>query len=273
MNERSAHYLAVGFNRVQGWLSPTTAHIMMALADQQRLEGIAGDLAEIGVYHGKSFLALANSVAPSERIFAIDVFEDQHKNLDRSGSGSRKIFLSNVATYAPGTPLEIIQQSSLDLSAMGWPQDHADSIRFFSIDGSHTRAATLNDLKVAEQTAKAGAIIAVDDILSSHWLGVISGVFDYLSYGGELIPFALVPNKMLFVKDRRFKPKWTEFIRQRYARSIAKCNVKFRDEPLDVVEEDTTLASPLAGHPRRTSLIDAVLLKYKLWRSTRTADR
>ena len=30
---------------------------------------------------------------------------------------------------------------------------------------------------------------------SSHWLGVISGMFDYLSAGGEVIPFAIIPTR------------------------------------------------------------------------------
>ena len=109
---------------------------MTTLAGQQTRLGIRGDLAEIGVHHGKSFLALANSVAPGERLFAIDVFEDQHKNIDHSGRGDRQIFLNNVNAYAPGTPLEIVQESSLDLPEKGWPPSHATSIRFFSIDGS-----------------------------------------------------------------------------------------------------------------------------------------
>ena len=38
-----------GLSKVEGWLSPTTAHIMTTLADQQTLDGIAGGLAEIGI--------------------------------------------------------------------------------------------------------------------------------------------------------------------------------------------------------------------------------
>jgi predicted O-methyltransferase YrrM len=266
MNKRSTYYLVSGLSKVDGWLNPTTAHIMTTLADQQTLDGIAGDLAEIGVHYGKSFLAFANSVAPGERIFAIDVFEDQHKNVDQSGSGSRQIFLDNMNIYAPGTPLEVVQESSLDLPAIGWPRQHADSIRFFSIDGSHTREATLNDLRIAEQTTKAGAIVVVDDILSSQWQGVISGVFDYLSSGGKLVPFAVIPNKMLLAKDRRFKSKWTEFIRARYGRLISKRDVKFLDEAIDVVEDDAALMKELEVSDRAASSKRERAMAARVWR-------
>jgi hypothetical protein len=245
MNKRSVHYLIAGLSQVEGWLCPTTAHIMISLAEEQTRLGIRGDLAEIGIHHGKSFLALANSVAPGEKIFAIDVFEDQYKNVDQSGLGDRQRFLNSVNAYAPGTQLEIIQESSMDLPARGWPQRHANSVRFFSIDGSHTREATLNDLLIADQTTKDGAIVAVDDVLSSHWLGVISGVFDYLTSGGVLIPFAVIPDKMLLAKDRRQKDTWTDFIRAQYGRFISKRDVRFVDFPVDVVEENFAIVKEL----------------------------
>jgi len=218
---------------------------MTTLAELQTRLGIKGDLAEIGVHHGKSFLPLATAVAPGEKIFAIDVFEDQYKNFDQSGHGDLQTFLNSVHTYAPGTPLEIVQDSSLDLAAMGWPKSHANSIRFFSIDGSHTHEATLNDLKIAEQTTKDGAIVAVDDILSSHWLGVISGMFDYLKAGGELLPFAIIPNKMLLSRGQRLKGSWKDFLRAHYGQFISKHDVRFLDHPIDVVEENSSILKEL----------------------------
>ena len=92
MNKRATDYLIAGLSQVEGWLCPTTAHIMITLAEEQTRLGMQGDLAEIGVHHGKSFLALATSIAPGKTIFAIDVFEDQHRNVDQSGRGDRQIF-------------------------------------------------------------------------------------------------------------------------------------------------------------------------------------
>ena len=245
MNMRASRYLIDGYSKVQGWLVPTTAHIMGILAEEQTRLGVRGDLVEIGVHHGKSFIVLANSVASGEKIFAIDVFEDQHKNIDQSGRGDRETFLNNVNSYAPGTPIEIIQESSLDLPMIGWPQSHADGIRFFSIDGSHTREATLNDLKISEQMTKDGAIVALDDVLSSHWLGVISGLFDYLSSGGRLIPFAVIPDKMLLSRGERLKQTWVDIIRREYGKFVSKRDVKFLDYTVDIVEENFSLLKEL----------------------------
>ncbi|SDR49575.1 Methyltransferase domain-containing protein [Rhizobiales bacterium GAS113] len=244
MNDSFVRYLNAGFDSVEGWLSPTTAHIMATLADEQTRRRVVGDIAEIGVHHGKSFLALANSIAPGERLFAIDVFEDQHKNADNSGSGSREMFLANMRAYAPGKTAEIIRESSLDLPAQGWPKSRAGSIRFFSIDGSHTRDATLNDLQVAELTATRGGLVVLDDVLSSHWLGVISGLFDYLLGGGALLPIAIIPNKLLLATDPASKSEWSAFLRERYARSISKSGVDLFGHGVDVIEDDPSLLRP-----------------------------
>jgi cephalosporin hydroxylase len=139
MNELSRRYLSDGLSQIEGWLSPTTARLMAALAEYQSTVGMHGNLAEIGIHHGKSFLAFANAACAGERLFAIDVFGDQHKNKDHSGSGSRHAFVQNAAIYAPRARIEIVQESSLDLPRLGWPKAHAQSIRFFSIDGSHQR--------------------------------------------------------------------------------------------------------------------------------------
>lgn len=245
MGMRSRRYLLSGLRQVDGWLVPTTAHILATLAEQQTSLGIRGDLAEIGIHHGKSFLVLANSIAAGEKIFAIDVFDDQHKNPDQSGLGDRQVFLKNINLHASGIPLEIIQESSLDLPSIGWPQGHANSIRFFSIDGSHTREATLNDLKIAQRTTKDGGIVAVDDLLSAHWLGVISGLSDYLASGGELVPFAIIPDKLLLSKGQGFKETWKELIRSQYGGFISKRDVKLFDYPVDVVEENFSILKEL----------------------------
>jgi hypothetical protein len=247
MNDNFTHYLNRGFDLIEGWLSPTAAHIMASVADEQARRGIAGDIAEIGVHHGKSFLALANSAAPGEKLFAIDVFEDQHKNPDGSGGsghGSLSAFLANLATYAPGKTAEIIQESSLELPAQGWPKAHAGRIRFFSIDGSHTRAATLNDLRIAEETTTPGGVVVLDDVLSSHWLGVISGLFDYLSSGGTLLPIAIIPNKLLLASEAAGKSEWSAFLRERYARTLSKSGVDLLGHAVDVIDDDGAVLEP-----------------------------
>ena len=70
-------YLTYGLPRVDGWLEPYSAEIIGFLSETQRLSSIQGTVGEIGVHHGKLFLVLLLTMAPGERAFAIDIFEQQ----------------------------------------------------------------------------------------------------------------------------------------------------------------------------------------------------
>ena len=168
-----ASYLELGIAAVEGWLSPTTAAMLAHVLVRQVQQGVAGDVCEIGVHHGKLFIVLANATVAGEASVAVDVFDQQEKNIDRSGRGDRAVFEGHVAAYAPGAALQVIQGSSLDLHT---PEFLAKRFRFVSIDGGHTAAAAENDLWLAQHTLVDGGIVALDDILSAHWTGVLTGL-------------------------------------------------------------------------------------------------
>src|SRR5580698_4214552 len=93
---------------VEGWLHVTTGAAMAeTLWIQERL-GITGNVAEIGIHHGRSFIALALGMRANEIAFAIDLFEKQHLNIDYSGMGDRAKFLRNLSRFSPATKAEII---------------------------------------------------------------------------------------------------------------------------------------------------------------------
>ncbi|WP_428395720.1 class I SAM-dependent methyltransferase [Lichenicoccus sp.] len=219
-----AGYLEQGISKVEGWLSPVTASMIAHLLVGQSLHGLRGDVCEIGVHHGKLFLVLACATLPEERAVAIDVFGDHDKNLDCSGAGDRGIFEAHLAAYAPGAEVEIIQRSSLELAKSGFLDRR---FRLISIDGGHTEAVVANDLRLAERTLLAGGIAALDDILSYDWTGVLSGLVSYLAGGGTLVPFALVPNKLLLSTDTAVAERGRAAMLHGFPLAASKRNLEF----------------------------------------------
>ena len=59
-------------DEVEGWYSATTALAMMELIWLQESDGVPGGLAEIGIHHGRSFIALAAAARPTDPLIAID---------------------------------------------------------------------------------------------------------------------------------------------------------------------------------------------------------
>ena len=225
-----SRYLELGIGEVEGWLSPVSATMIAHLLVEQSRTGLRGDLCEIGVHHGKLFLILANAAIGGERAVAVDVFSDQHKNVDQSGSSDRAVFERHLAERAPGARVEIVQESSLDLARLGF-LDHR--FRFISIDGGHTAATTENDLRIAQATLLPGGIAVLDDILSYAWTGVVTGLVNYLAGGGCLVPFALVPNKACLATSVEGARHYRAALRRAFPLALVKESVEFLGAAVD----------------------------------------
>ena len=125
---------------------------------------------------------------------------------------------------APAATIEIIQQSSLELERLGFLSGR---FRFISIDGGHTAAVVVNDLRLAERTLLAGGVTALDDILNHDWTGVPTGFAAYVASGGALVPFALVPNKLLLTTDAAAAARGRETPRRHFPLALSRPGLDF----------------------------------------------
>ena len=204
---------------VQGWLSDFSAQAILALARWQGARGIRGPVAEIGVHHGKLFLLLYLATRQGEAAIAVDLFSKQHLNVDGSGRGDKRIFLRHVDRIAGSRDgLALIEDSSFNVT----PEQLAahGKLRLFSIDGSHTEAATLNDLQLADATLASEGIVIVDDCFNESWPEVSGALAKYLA-AGTLVPFAITPGKVLLCRGP-MAAGYQDFLRERFARRVDK---------------------------------------------------
>ena len=134
--------------------------------------------------------------------YAIDLFNQQELNIDRSGLGSLEIFKSNLKKYDVhnGANTEIIQGDSTDSSMRLREVIGLGLLRFISIDGGHTVEHTVSDLFLANDLISNEGVVILDDILNYHWLGVIEGVGRFLEKRPTLVPFAIGHNKLYLAK-------------------------------------------------------------------------
>ena len=73
-------------------------------------------------------------------------------------------------------------------------------LRFFSVDGRHTKALTCNDLEIADRSLDSHGICMLDDFMNAWWTGVMSGFFEFCRINRGLQPIALVPNKLVLAR-------------------------------------------------------------------------
>lgn len=201
-NPNLEKYYLKGFESVEGWCSAQLFQTI-DLLDSASLNKVGG-ACEIGVHHGKFFILLNQVISADQKSYAIDIFEQQSLNIDASGKGTSSKFKSNLQLYDVhgGSNTELIEGDSTDsaLRSRIEKQIGAGAIRFFSIDGGHTAEHTINDLEIADKLTSNEGVVIVDDVLNSHWLGVIEGVTNYLSRYPTLVPFALGGNKLYLSK-------------------------------------------------------------------------
>nr|MBW4093344.1 class I SAM-dependent methyltransferase [Pseudomonadota bacterium] len=224
---------------IEGWLSPTTALAIIETLWMQERAGIAGDLAEIGVYRGKSFLALAAGARAGERLFAIDLFDAGDSAAERAdydvaayGSGNRAVFLSNLARFFPAARVEVIEGSSRRLRGTEAATGLA-GLRMISIDGGHTRALTENDLHIADAVLGPYGVCWLDDVLNPHWTGVVSGLFAFLATAPGLVPVALVPNKLALCRPAACA-FYRDGFRSRFGLALEREGIELQDGTIDV---------------------------------------
>src|SRR5262249_1831572 len=145
MDSRVKHYIRHGKFYVDGWLRTEAALVIAALSDRQHALGMRGGVAEIGVHHGKLFILLYVLGRAPEKAVAIDLFADQHLNVDLSGSGDLHKFRRNLARYGDDERLVLHQGNSLELGGADLVRLAGGPPRFVSVDGGHTPGLTPHD--------------------------------------------------------------------------------------------------------------------------------
>ncbi len=193
-------YIRTGMAKVEGWMTVQTAELVAMIGDIQAARGCRGAVAEIGVHHGRLFILMALLRRPKEGAAAVDVFDRQELNVDRSGHGDRACFEANLSRH--GIDLQgvsILAESSLEL-APAEITGRVGDVRLFSIDGGHTAETTLNDLRLADATLGVDGVVLLDDVFNPVFPAVSVGLARFLSGRGRLIPFAVGREKVFLCR-------------------------------------------------------------------------
>jgi hypothetical protein len=180
-------------NRVEGFSHISAIYVLEHLSLLNETESIL----EIGVHHGQFFIAL-NQLS-TQKGFAIDVFDNQHMNIDKSGEGNYRKFLQNLDEHDVkhrGKNVIIIEGDSLEPFTQQKVHDYNVGFSYISIDGGHTPAHVMNDLSFASKILASNGIVILDDYFNHWWPSVTEGLVHYLNTTPSLVPFATSNNKM-----------------------------------------------------------------------------
>ncbi|NDE63310.1 MAG: class I SAM-dependent methyltransferase [Chlamydiae bacterium] len=151
---------------LDGWCSREKATILMDLLFLKRPKKVV----EIGVWGGKSLLPMAMALNENKRgvIYGIDpwkndasayMLEGEHLDWWTQVDHERiyEGFISTIQLYHLGDVVEVIRASSKDAKII-------EEIDFLHIDGNHSEASSLSDVKKWVPHVKKGGLIILDDL-------------------------------------------------------------------------------------------------------------
>jgi len=184
--EAAERYLAKPFNAVKGASSKISALVAARLLAVQSAHGVRGHVAEIGVFEGRFFIALALCVAPGERAIATDVFTWPDEDIaDR--------FLANCRSAGVDMDIVVVQKAAThNLTREAYRQAAGGPIRFLHIDGSHMYEGVLHDLHLAKAALHPQGVICLDDVLHPRYPALTIAVGDWLKANPDFVIFAIV---------------------------------------------------------------------------------
>jgi hypothetical protein len=177
---------------IKGWLTYEAELLLIWIDEIQKINGIKGNIFEIGVHHGRSAAVLGAFLRNDEFLGACDVFEYQ-QNISASGKGDKKVFLDNMNTIFKGRlDLQVFETISSQLD----PGDIGSDYRLFHIDGGHLREEAYHDLHLASEVTKEEGLIILDDPFRAEWPGVTEALIQFLDEKDDYCPIFAGFNKI-----------------------------------------------------------------------------
>lgn len=227
----------VEYRNIDGWFDKRLIIILALLDHAQATKKIVGNLGEIGVWMGRSFIPLIKLARHPERVLGVDCFEKFQANLDKSGGAacSFKRLMKNIHKYSFDTShLRFIKGDSYTLTAENFLQtiNNGLGFRLFSIDGCHEAAHTERDMLNAFNVLVDGGIIIIDDYFNICWPGVSEGVSRFMhNHKADLKPFFIGWNKIFFTQPAHAE-EYKELIKKILIPRDTSCKKFFDEEVL-----------------------------------------
>lgn len=164
-------------NIAGGGLSRGSATVWDLLFQYQKKEGILGNIAELGVFHGFTSRFDGLYLEEQEHLFLIDKFMQ------------KEVVSKNLCKISGSLPknLHWFSLDSMSVRKRDLLKDYVDSFRWFHIDGEHSYDAVVSDLELAVQCVSREGIIVVDDFFNIGSVGITEALFWFLSYNKHLV--------------------------------------------------------------------------------------
>jgi hypothetical protein len=197
-----SQYPIPGLEEVPGFLTPEAAALLHDIGARQRRAGIAGDIAELGVFYGRSALVLGLCLAGGERLHACDRFAVGARDVpgwqfdtDEEPEAFLRAWWDR---WAPDPSALVVHRGD---SRRLDPVDLGAPARLIHVDAGHEYEDVLGDLRLASAALHPLGAIVADDVLLPEWPDVTVALIDHLrAPDADLVPVAIAQHKAVLCR-------------------------------------------------------------------------
>ena len=192
---------------IDGWYCWKEINPVLDLITKyQRDKNVYGGVCEIGVYKGKSFLAISSVTQDEEIRLAIDSFGKSNESDWMYGDGNinKEIFINNYKKLFSNN-FVLLEKNSADVEAEEIIQICNGPVRIFSIDGDHSMEGTYKDLVLAKNSICDNGVIIIDDYTNTMWPGVKEASDLFIKNNESIKPLKSYYNKLFACKSINYE--------------------------------------------------------------------
>ena len=185
-------YIAEGYDTVRGMSSRFAATICAHVIRRQTELGIAGHFAEVGTFEGRFFIAMALGLADGEKALGIDTFAWPNAGLiDRFHGHCARFGLTSQHYTALKADTKSLRAKDITAALGG------GAVRFWHIDGDHTRKSLWVDLDLCASVMHPQGILCLDDMLHPGYPTLIVTVLEFLAQHPELRVLCIIDRESI----------------------------------------------------------------------------
>ena len=197
--ERVQRFFSEDHKQIEGWFFPLDQLAFIELFSVQDQLQITGDVAEVGVYQGKSLALLSLLKSSDERLLGFDLFVEDHQQKTEQ----------NVQKYGIDDGLSLIKGLTSEIAQDNLDEIVARPLRFLHIDAGHEYHEVLEQLYLFSPYLADRGVIAMDDYQDREFPGIEAAVLDFseVDRPRRFVPFLASGNKLFMC----FSPMASEF--------------------------------------------------------------
>jgi hypothetical protein len=207
-DRRWTAYATHGLWRIPGWANSLTLYLFSEVDRIQRELGIEGHPGEIGVYHGRTLVALGLLARRGETVVGIDGF-----GFAPPGPGSYGPVSTHIARQLRGTDAQVklVKADSRTLTTDDLLAASGGPYRLFQVDGGHDAQTVAHDLAITAPALHPGGVLVADDVFNEMYPGVNEATRAFISTEAPdgFVPF-LAGGGRVFLARREYAARYRD---------------------------------------------------------------